>query len=89
MSTTGKTSAVSLTSTSDFDRYVRACDYPGLLDAVAVEDHLQLYLQALGITREVVRLPQGWRLEDFPSLQRYTDGVIDDIAKRNPPAAQS
>ena len=72
-----------------FRRYVAACDYPGALDADAVESHLRRYLAALGIERRILRLNIGWELADHPSLARYVDRVLEDFAKRNPKTARA
>lgn len=60
----------------DMERYVKACNYPGVLDEAAVEAHLQEYLSALGIRRRIVRIRKGWKLDQYPSLDRYVDEVI-------------
>ena len=39
--------------TRDFDRYVAACDYPGVIDDASVAEALQQYLAALGVERVV------------------------------------
>ena len=56
--------------------YAEACDYPGRLDEREVESQLALYLVALGVKREIVRLRAGWTLSDHPSLRRYIAAVI-------------
>lgn len=60
----------------DHERYVKACSYPGLLDAVAVERHLADYLSALGVKRKIIRLPLGWSLRSHPSLENYVKEVL-------------
>lgn len=59
--------------------YLAACDYPGFLDEAAVEQHLRDYLTALGIERHVVRLRRGWTVDDYPSLGRHVDSVLDQF----------
>ena len=66
----------------DFDRFVDACNYPGVLHAGTVEQRLLEYLKALGISRHVVQLKKGWRLDEYPSLARYIDDVLADFEKR-------
>lgn len=56
-----------------------ACDYPGKLDAAAVEAALAEYLKALGITRKIVRLEKGWTLADHPTLKKQVDGILEAI----------
>lgn len=70
--------------TKDFERYIEACNYPGVLDVAGVESNLRAYLKALKVKRHVVRLEAGWKLDDHPSLKRYTDRVLDDLIKHNP-----
>lgn len=71
--------------TTDHDRYVAACNYPGVLDEAAVERHLRDYLQALGVKRDVVRLRRGrlravWRgrvrLLQEQAMTRPRGGVV-------------
>ena len=71
-------------SLTDLERFTAACDYPGLLDETAVTGHLTAYIAALGVKRNVVRLPAGWRVEDHPSLMCAVDWILDDWVKRNP-----
>ncbi|MGA2890339.1 MAG: hypothetical protein ABSE51_20025, partial [Terracidiphilus sp.] len=66
-----------------FDAYVEACNYPGKLDETAVVAALSDYLAALGIKREIGRIRQGWRLEDYPSLQKSTEAILADFQKRD------
>ena len=73
-------------SQTDLARFTEACNYPGALDAVAVERNLQNYLDALGVKRKIERLPLGWRLEEHPALSRYADAVLDNFVKRSPNA---
>jgi len=72
---------------TEMEQFVAACDYPGLLDVPAVEAALGQYCKALGVERKIVRLEQGWELQDHPSLARYVDRVLKDFGKRNPEAA--
>jgi hypothetical protein len=65
-----------------FDAYVEACNYPGKLDETAVESALQQYLSALGVKRDVVRLRQGWTLDENPPLARTINEILDDFQKR-------
>jgi len=65
-----------------FDAYVEACNYPGKLDESAVESSLQQYLSALGVKRDVVRLKQGWTLEEHAPLDRTINEILDDFQKR-------
>ena len=65
-------------------QYAEACNYPGRLDEAEVELQLTKYLTALGVTRKIERLPQDWRLEDHPSLDKHINAVLDDWVKRNP-----
>ena len=65
-------------------QHAEACNYPGRLDEAEVELQLTKYLIALGVTRKIERLAQGWRLEDHPSLEKYAKAVLDDWVKRNP-----
>ncbi|MDR3514052.1 MAG: hypothetical protein P4L73_20645, partial [Caulobacteraceae bacterium] len=71
-----------MTMHQDHDRFCAACDYPGVLDEAAVERQLADYLKALGMQRQVVRLRQGWTLDEHPSIRRSVDQILDDVAKR-------
>jgi len=62
------------------ERYLQACNYPGMLDVPAVQRHLADYCGALGVTRQIVRLAAGWRLADHPSLARSIRRVLDEFA---------
>jgi hypothetical protein len=73
---------------TEMAQFVAACDYPGLLDVAAVEQALAQYCAALGVKRKIVRLEQGWSLDEHPSLARYVDRVLEDFAKRNPKDAR-
>ena len=73
----------------DHERYVEACNYPGLLDQAVVERYLQQYLDALKVKRTIVRLPAGWTLEEYPSLAKYVKSVIAEFTKRSPISAQA
>ena len=66
----------------DFDRYVEACTYPGVLDAGKVQQHLARYCASLGIERRIVRLDADWSLERHPELAKNIDAILDDFAKR-------
>jgi hypothetical protein len=66
----------------DFDRYVAACDYPGVLDEAAVAASLQSYLHTLGVTRTVRRLPWDWDLATEEPLRRTIAAILDDTATR-------
>ena len=66
----------------DYDRYIAACNYPGQLNENAVTENLALYLKALGIDKKIVRLPANWQLENFPSLNKYVNAVLNDFATR-------
>jgi hypothetical protein len=68
----------------DHERYAKACEYPGALDAKAVEGYLAEYLKALGVKREIQRLPAGWSLEKFPPLKKFVESVIAEFTKRSP-----
>ena len=77
--------------TKDFDRFVMACTYPGVIDPGAVESHLRDYLKALGVERKIVRLDANWSLDDHPDLAASVDAVLADFAKRvgvKPPSAR-
>lgn len=67
---------------ADISQFKAACDYPGVLDEPTVEAALRRYLAALGIDRRVVRLRQGWRLEDHPSLCRNIEDILMDFSRR-------
>lgn len=62
--------------------YEDACNYPSIIDPVAVEKHLRSYMIALGIDRHVVRLERGWRLDAHPSLARNVTAILDDFRSR-------
>ena len=66
-----------------FDAYVEACNYPGKLDEAAVERSLTMYLEALGVKRTVVRLRQGWTLEEHPPLAHTVSEILTDFCKRS------
>ena len=70
--------------TSDFERYVEACNYPGEIDKVAVEKHLKEYLGALGIKKEVVQIDDLLNMEIYPDLLDSVKSILLDLEKRNP-----
>ena len=70
-------------SQTDLERFTEACNYPGRLDETAVERHLTVYLEALGIQRRIERLHSGWLVYDHPPLKRSVDAILDDFAKRS------
>ncbi|HEY3175656.1 MAG TPA: hypothetical protein VGK94_07835 [Candidatus Polarisedimenticolia bacterium] len=75
--------------TKDFDRFVSACDYPGLLDEEIVSQSLAEYLAVLGVKREIRRLPADWDLDTEEPLRRSVWSILDDVAARagrKPPA---
>jgi hypothetical protein len=45
---------------TDLERYIEACNYPGVLDETAVTRSLQAYCKALGVKREVRRIQRPW-----------------------------
>ena len=45
---------------TDYDRFVEACNYPGIVDAAAVEQSLSVYLQALDVKRSIKRIGHPW-----------------------------
>lgn len=59
--------------------FMAACEYPGRLDAAAVEIALAEYLKALGVTRKIVRLEKGWRLAEHPALKKQVDAILHAI----------
>src|SRR5690349_19374510 len=63
-------------------RYEDTCNYPSTIDDQRFERHLAEYLKALGVQRNIVRLPNGWNVFEHPTLMRYTYDVLDDFAKR-------
>ena len=65
-----------------FDRYVAACDYPGVIDPPAVTAALARYLSALGVTRQIRQLPVNWDLATEAPLRRSIDLILDDFSKR-------
>ena len=65
-------------------QHAEACNYPGRLDETEVVRQLTNYLKALGVIRKIERLPARWRLEDYPSLKKYTNSVLNELLKRNP-----
>lgn len=71
----------SLVQQQVMDRYVAACEYPGVLDEDVVERNLRAYCEALGITREIVRLRRDWKLAEYPVLARHVRAVLDDFQK--------
>lgn len=68
--------------TKDFDRYVAASNYPGVIDAPSVTAALGDYLAALGVTREVRQLPLGWDLSTEEPLRKTVSKILDDFAAR-------
>jgi hypothetical protein len=62
-------------SLTDLDRFKAACVYPGELDEQAVERELAAFLQALGVSRRIVRLRAGWSPEDEPPLHRNIERI--------------
>ena len=69
------------------DRYIDACNYPGIIDDNMVERHLASYLSALGIKRKIKRLSKNWTLEDNKSLDLYVRGVIEEFKAMDAMAA--
>ena len=67
----------------DLERYKSACDYPGYIDEAAVERNLRDYIRALGVDRKIVELKRGWTLNEYPSLKRYTNRVLDYFISRS------
>jgi hypothetical protein len=59
-------------------RHKAACEFPGVLDELAVERELAAFLQALGVSRRIVRLKAGWRLNDHPPIQRNVERILDE-----------
>jgi hypothetical protein len=62
--------------TDDLDRFTAACAYRGKLDELAVERELASFLQALGVSRRIVRLRAGRRPEDDAPINRNIDWWI-------------
>ena len=73
-------------SRTDLHRFTEACNYPGCIDEAEVENHLRGYLAALGVERTIVRLREGWTLDEHPALARSINAGIDDFGKRSPAA---
>lgn len=63
------------------EKHLTACTYPGTLDEAKVEAALQHYLDALNISRKIVRLRRDWLLEDHVGLCDYVQNVLSDIRK--------
>src|SRR5262245_60976363 len=61
---------------AEFDRYIAACDYPGTLDEQAVDAALCGYLSALGVRRDVLRLRQGWLVQEHADLLRACRDIL-------------
>ena len=61
------------------EQYVDACNYPGVLNEAAVETALQEYLLALGVKKNVRRLPRGWTLDEHPAIARNVDFIIGQL----------
>jgi hypothetical protein len=68
-------------SLTDLDRFKAACVYPGKLDEQAVERELAAFLQALGVSRQIVRLRAVW-LSD-PPANRNIGLILAESVKRN------
>lgn len=68
-----------------FDRYVEACNYPGVLDEAAAEAALIRYVGELGIHRTVRRLRPGWRLATEPALRATASSILDQVALKTAP----
>jgi hypothetical protein len=62
------------------ERHQAACDFPSVLDELEVEGNLAAFLQALGVSRQIVRLRAGWRLADHPPLERNIERILDEWA---------
>jgi Flp pilus assembly CpaE family ATPase len=53
-----------------FDQFVAACNYPGRLDEVAVNEALHRYCKALKVQRRIVRVGEAfWRHDVSWTLQ--------------------
>ena len=59
------------------NNYKKACDYPGEINADAVNDALNAYCSALGIKRVVRRLVWPWR--DEPDIRRMMSEIYDRV----------
>ena len=70
-------------SLTDLDRFKAACVYPSKLDEQAVERELAAYLQALGMSRRIVRLRAGSRPEDDTPVERNIEWILAESIKRN------
>src|SRR5258708_37296761 len=70
-------------SLTDLDRFKAACVYPGKPDEQAVERELAAYLQALGMSRRIVRLRAGSRPEDDTPVERNIEWILAESIKRN------
>src|SRR5258708_16036633 len=69
-------------SLTDLDRFKAACAYPGKLDEQAVERELAAFLQALGVSRRIVRLRAAGRwLKEYPPLD--AKWILDELAQSN------
>ena len=60
-------------------RYDKACDLTDPIDAIGVEKHLGKYLEALGVTRKIVRFERGWKLED-PNYSSFRN-LVEECAR--------
>ena len=65
------------------DQYIKACDYPGELDADAVESHLVKYLTVFGMNRKIVRITSGWEPSDYPDLAQECNEILNDFSRRS------
>jgi len=70
-----------------FDRYVEACNYPGILDEDTVNAALAEYCRTLGIERKVKRLVGEW-CQDI-DLRQTVFEIAEDVCKRLPKDARA
>ena len=66
---------------TDLEKYIEACTYPGNLDPTAVESGLQKYLGALGVQRQIRRLARGWDLQTETHLKATVELLLSDFAR--------
>lgn len=57
--------------------YDAACEYPGTIDEMSVEQNLQAYCATIGIHRAVRRLRRGWFLGQEPALAQHVERILE------------
>jgi len=61
---------------SKIEKYIEACNYPGILDQEEVEKNLYAYIAELKINRKVVRLERNWDIFNYNDIVKNMKEVL-------------